>query len=98
APSGSRERLDALQEEIEAEIGYPVYVQNDITAAAGGESMFGVAKSLSDYLFFYLGARLHSRLILNHQIYATNTAVSFDVGILRLEREIMRVGGSTAEL
>jgi hypothetical protein len=98
APSGSRERLDALQEEIEAEIGYPVYVQNDITAAAGGESMFGVAKSLSDYLFFYLGARLHSRLILNHQIYATNTAVSFDVGILRLEQEIMKAGGSTAEL
>ncbi|MET3596007.1 MULTISPECIES: ROK family transcriptional regulator [Mesorhizobium] len=97
-PMAARERFDALQEEVEREIGYPVYVQNDITAAAGGESMFGVAKHLSDYLFFYLGARLHSRLILNHQIYNTATAVSFDVGILRLEEEIRRSGSSPSEL
>ncbi|MDX8513283.1 ROK family transcriptional regulator [Mesorhizobium captivum] len=97
-PMAARERFDALQEEVEREIGYPVYVQNDITAAAGGESMFGVAKHLSDYLFFYLGARLHSRLILNHQIYNTAAAVSFDVGILRLEDEIKRSGGSPSEL
>lgn len=97
-PKGAEERFEALQEEIEDEIGYPVYVQNDITAAAGGESMFGVAKSLSDYLFFYLGARLHCRLILNHQIYNTNAAVSFDVGILRLEQELRKSGDSTPEL
>ncbi|WP_202314804.1 ROK family transcriptional regulator [Mesorhizobium sp. L-8-10] len=75
----------ALQARIENQAGLPVFVQNDITAAAGGESMFGVAKPLSDYLFFYLGARLHSRLILNHQIYHGNSKVSFDVGILSLE-------------
>lgn len=97
-PKAARERFDALQEEVEREIGYPVYVQNDITAAAGGESMFGVAKHLSDYLFFYLGARLHSRLVLNHQIYNTTGAVSFDVGILRLEQEITRQGSQTSEL
>lgn len=98
APKAARDRFEALQEEIETEIGYPVYVQNDITATAGGESMFGVAKDLSDYLFFYLGARLHSRLILNHQIYNANTAVSFDVGILRLERALKLSGVATAGL
>lgn len=98
APKGVQERFEALQEEIEKEIGYPVYLQNDITAAAGGESMFGVAKSLSDYLFFYLGARLHSRLVLNHQIYNANAAVSFDVGILRLEREVRKTGTLTTQL
>ncbi|HWK68005.1 MAG TPA: ROK family transcriptional regulator [Rhizobiaceae bacterium] len=98
APKGAQERFEALQDEIEKEIGYPVYVQNDITAAAGGESMFGMAKSLSDYLFFYLGARLHSRLILNHQIYNAHAAVSFDVGILRLEREVRKAGTLTAQL
>ncbi|WP_246674394.1 ROK family transcriptional regulator [Mesorhizobium sp. B4-1-1] len=97
-PKATRERFDALQDELEKEIGYPVYVQNDITAAAGGESMFGVAKHLSDYLFFYLGARLHSRLVLNHQIYNTTAAVSFDVGILRLEQEIRKNGNSPSEL
>ena len=97
-PKAARERFEGLQDEVEREIGYPVYVQNDIAAAAGGESMFGVAKHLSDYLFFYLGARLHSRLILNHQIYNTAAAVSFDVGILRLEEKISKQGSQTSEL
>lgn len=97
-PKATRQRFDALQEEVEREIGYPVYVQNDITAAAGGESMFGVAKHLSDYLFFYLGARLHSRLVLNHQIYNTTAAVSFNVGILRLEEQMTKEGKQTSEL
>ncbi|CDX33689.1 putative ROK-family transcriptional regulator [Mesorhizobium sp. ORS 3359] len=97
-PRAARERFDALQDEVEREIGYPVYVQNDIAAAAGGESMFGVAKNLSDYLFFYLGARLHSRLILNHQIYNTAAAVSYDVGIMRLEQQILKQGTQTSAL
>jgi biotin operon repressor len=95
APKGASDRLNELQDEIEQESGYPVFVQNDITAAAAGESMFGAAKSLTDYLFFYLGARLHSRLILNHQIFNSNTRVSYDVGILSLEAALHRVGTAT---
>ena len=76
----------ALQRFIERELDLPVFVQNDITAAAGGESMFGAAKSLNDYLFFFLGGRLRSRLILNHQIFHGNSNMSFDVGLFRLER------------
>lgn len=63
----------ALQEKIESQLGMSVFIQNDITAAAAGESIFDVAKPLTDYLFFYLGAHLHSRLILNHQIHRGNS-------------------------
>lgn len=73
---------------MEAELGLPVFVQNDITAAAGGESLFGAARQLQDFLFFYLGARLHSRLVLNHQIYNGNSPLSEDVGMLALERSL----------
>nr|WP_306766205.1 ROK family transcriptional regulator [Shinella pollutisoli] len=59
---------DVLHRYLEVELGLPVFVQNDITAAAGGESLFGAARQLQDFLFFYLGARLHGRLLLNHQI------------------------------
>jgi biotin operon repressor len=86
--NGSGHSLKALQAEIEEQIKLPVFVQNDITAAAGGESMFGVAKPLNDYLFFYLGARLQSRLILNHQIYKGNSSTSFDHGLMRLENAL----------
>ena len=78
--------LDALQKNLEERVGLPVFVQNDITAAAGGESLFGTAKSLNDYLFFYLGARLHTRLVLNHQIYQGSASISSDMGMLSLER------------
>jgi biotin operon repressor len=77
----------ALQRYLEVELGLPVFVQNDITAAAGGESMFGVAKSLNDYLFFFLGGKLRSRLILNHQIFHGNSNISYDVGLFRAERK-----------
>ncbi len=54
----------ALQAEIEEQLGIAVFVQNDITAAASGESMFGAAKTLSDYMFFYLGATCTAALSL----------------------------------
>jgi hypothetical protein len=81
---------DGLHHHLELEFRLPVFVQNDITAAAGGEVLFGVAKQLTDFLFFYLGARLHSRLILNHQIYNGNSPLSFDVGILDLENALLQ--------
>ncbi len=80
----------ALQDEIEVDLGMPVFVQNDITAAASGESMFGAAKPLTDYMFFYLGAKLHGRLVLNHQIHHGNSPVTFDVGIAALEKSLKK--------
>lgn len=90
APKESRiSTNEELHRRLEADLGLPVYVQNDIAAAAAGESLFGVAKPLQDFLFFYLGARLHSRLVLNHQIYNGNSPVSHDVGVSALERSLV---------
>ena len=96
--NGVSQKLSDLQEEIENEIGLPFFIQNDITAAASGESMFGNAKPLTDYLFIYLGARLHSRLVLNHQIYNGNSSMSFDAGIESLENELKTAGYDTEQL
>ena len=81
-----------LQTSIERTLNLSVYIQDDITAAAGGESLFGVARSLSDFLFFYLGSHLHSRLILNYQIHSGRFGSSHDVGLLRLREELKRHG------
>lgn len=89
APNESRiSTNEDLHKRLEAELGLPVFVQNDIAAAAAGESLFGVARRLQDFLFFYLGARLHSRLVLNHQIYNGNSPISHDVGISALEKAL----------
>jgi len=84
--------FQALQEEIEAQLGISVFIQNDVTAAASGESLFGAAKPFTDYMFFYLGAKLHGRLVLNHQIHKGNSELSFDVGIDALERALAARG------
>ena len=87
-PAGLEKRLDVIGQEIEEALGIEVYVQNDITAAAAGESMFGAAKSLDDYLFFYVGARLHHRLVLNHQIFQSTAPASNPMGLIALEQSL----------
>lgn len=76
--------LTEAQRRLEHELGHPVYMQNDITAAASGETLFGVAKSLTDFLFLYLGSHLHSRLILNHQIFKGSAGGSDPDGLQKL--------------
>ena len=98
APSGASERHEALREEIETALGIEVYVQNDINAAAAGESLFGAAKPMSDYLYCYLGARLQFRLILNHQIFNGVSQMSYDVGLIRLEKALKAADQDTSVL
>jgi len=81
-----------LQANIESALNLSVYIQDDITAAAGGESLFGVARSLPDFLFFYLGSHLHSRLVLNYQIHSGRFGMSHNAGLLRLREELKRLG------
>ncbi|MEP3297366.1 MAG: ROK family transcriptional regulator [Pseudoruegeria sp.] len=97
-PDGMAERFEAISREIEDALGVEVYVQNDITAAAAGESMFGAAKSLDDYLFFYLGARLHHRLVLNHQIFQSPVQTSNPAGLIALENHLIANGQSSEPL
>lgn len=84
------------QRRIERALQQPVFIQNDITAAAGGESLFGAARPLSDFLFFYLGSSLHSRLILNHQIYNGNAGGRSGAGLAPL-REALALHDLTLE-
>jgi len=86
--------LDWLEAErgIEHSFGLPVYIQNEITAAASGESLFGSARSQSDFVFFYLGSHLQSRLILNHQIYNGSGPPRYDVGLSQLNQAIEAYG------
>jgi hypothetical protein len=91
----------SLQRDLELRFGLPVFIQNDITAAAGAEMLFGATKHANDHLYFYLGAALHSRLVLNNHVYTGNYEVaptSVDVGILALQKRAVRERGSQLDL
>lgn len=64
----------------------PIYIQNDVTAAAGAEIIFGAARRLGDFAYFFVGLHSASRLVLNHHIYAgrRRDAASRHSGIVSL--------------
>ncbi len=95
---GDTQELSAFKERAEADFGLEVFVQNDVTAAANGESLFGIARDLDNYLFFYIGAMVHARLVLNHQIHRSGSNTAYDVGLLHFERALGSNGVSTEEL
>ena len=85
---GDTEELTAFKDRAEADFGLEVSVQNDVTAIANGESLFGIARDLDNYLFFYIGAIVHARLVLNHQIQRSGSKTAYDVGLLHYERTL----------
>lgn len=75
-PGSLLEEERRIHAELETAIGLPVFVQDDITAAAGAEMMFGGTKRTSDYLFFFVADVLYSRLVLNNHVYLGNYEVA----------------------
>lgn len=70
-----------LEGQVSGLAGLPTYIQNDVTAAAAAEGTFGAARTLGDFLYFFVGARTESRLILNHHIYAGRHALPRNSGM-----------------
>lgn len=56
----------------------PTYIQNDVTAAASAEIIFGTARNLGDFVYFFIDRAIGSRLVLNHRIYAGRRGHSDD--------------------
>lgn len=73
-----RAELEAWREvDLEAEIAafsaYPVYLQNDATAACAAELVFGEHQSRADFIYFYVGTFIGGGIVLNGGLYAGRT-------------------------
>ena len=55
---------------LTAATGHEIYVQNDATAAASAEVIFGNATELGDFAYVFIGRKVEIRLVLNHRVYA----------------------------
>ena len=75
APASARWQTVDLEGDISAAAGLPTYIQSDVTAAAAAEGTFGAARTLDDFIYFYIGEQSASRVILNHHIYAGRRGV-----------------------
>src|SRR4029077_6979668 len=45
-----------IRADIQAQVSFPVYLQNDATSACGAELVFGKARTPRDFIYFYIGA------------------------------------------
>ena len=52
---------------------FPVYLQNDATAACGAELVFGRPARLRDFIYFYIGAFVGGGIVLNGGLYGGPT-------------------------
>lgn len=59
----------ALENRLGRGTGLPVHIQNGVTAAAGGESVFGAARTLSNFLFVFIGPQTEFRVVLGHRVH-----------------------------
>ena len=78
--------------ELAAELPWPVYVQNDATAACGAELAFGDNAGLQDFIYFYVGAFVGGGLVLNGGLFAGRTGNAAAIGSMPVPDG---AGGST---
>jgi len=83
-----------LRGEFAARLPYPVYMQNDATAACGAELAFGEHAGLMDFIYFYVGAFIGGGLVLNGGLFAGRTGNAAALGSM----PVPDGAGGTAQL
>ena len=58
-----------IRAEIESGWSFPVYLQNDASAACGAELVFGETEDLGDFLYFFIGFFIGGGVVLNRRLY-----------------------------
>ena len=62
-------RYRKIQAEVQAQVPFPVYLQNDATSACGAELVFGETGGLRDFVYFYIGAFAGGGVVLDGRLY-----------------------------
>jgi predicted NBD/HSP70 family sugar kinase len=82
APPGGLEawRRTDIRPALAERLPYPVYIQNDATAACGAELAFGDHAGLLDFIYFYIGAFVGGGLVLSGGLFAGRTGNAAALG------------------
>jgi glucokinase len=67
---------------LEAELGVPVAVENDVNVAAIAESKIGAARGVRDFVFVALGTGIGAGIVLNGQIFHGMNWSAGEIGYL----------------
>ncbi len=80
------EVVRGIEELLEHHTGLETFIQNDVTALASAETLFGATRRTGDFLYCYLDAGVHPRLCLSGRIYAGQTPPPFHASVPRADQ------------
>lgn len=69
--------VPGIEELLESHTQLAVFIQNDVTALASAETLFGATRRTGDFLYCYLDTCLHPRLCLSGRIHSGQTPPPF---------------------
>jgi glucokinase len=72
-------------EELEAALGVPVWLENDVHAAAIGEMIFGVGRTCEDFIFFNAGTGISVGIVSKGRLYRGATGVAGEIGHVSMD-------------
>ena len=75
-------RLLPLKEMLEARFGLPVWVRNDVNAAALGEAFFGAGRGLSQFYCLTLGTGIGGALVVGNRVLSGANGQAGEIGYL----------------
>jgi glucokinase len=70
----------AIGEELAKRLGCPIAVENDATAAALGEQLYGHGRDNPSFLMVTLGTGIGGGLVLGHQLYPGSNGFAAEIG------------------
>lgn len=74
----------ALKDFIENKESLPVFIDNDANAMAVGESWFGQAKGVRNYVFLNVGRGIGSGIVINGELFRGNGYAAGEIGHIRV--------------
>lgn len=74
-----------LRDALGSELGVPITLQNDANAAAYGELLFGVGKSLTDFIFVTLGTGIGGAVIAGGRLVTGGLGGAGEIGHIQID-------------
>ena len=69
-----------VKSELEAALHLPCTIENDVSAATLGESLYGIGQELSNFVYLSLGTGIAARVILGGQLYRGTNGMAGEIG------------------
>lgn len=76
--------------EAKKHFNYPIYVDNDVNAAALGEQWLGKAKEKQNVLFIAVGTGIGSGIIINNQLYRGSSSAAGEIGYMVTDKDRLK--------